>query len=344
MGGMTFSPGIHKFASAIDIAFDTNVTLDGKGDYLFIAGSTLVTAADTFFILKNGAKAENVLWALGSAATLGARSVVEGSILALTAITFGEQSELRGCALAQSAITFETAGSVNLRSQPSPVCTDKSLSEGACQNFAVHARTTVTFSADGDMIDGGLVGVSPGTSITGSAAGTFQNGGGISTNSTAFAFDVAFAQSAAIAHRVDSVYIGMAIGLGGKTFTPGTYRSGSSMTLALGTFVTLDGQNDSNSKFVFQAGTTLITAANTYVNLIRGAKAENVLWALGSAATLGTDSIIEGSILAGTSITFGEHSEVHGCALAQAAITFPLAASVYLPQPWIKFLTVSTKP
>jgi hypothetical protein len=49
---------------------------DPNPEFLFIAGSTLVTAADTNFILKNGAKAENVLWALG------ARSVVEGSILA----------------------------------------------------------------------------------------------------------------------------------------------------------------------------------------------------------------------------------------------------------------------
>jgi hypothetical protein len=331
IGGQTFTPGTYKFNSAINIAFGTYVTLDGAGDYLFQAGSTLVTAADTFFILLNGAKAENILWALGTAVTLGARSVLEGSILAKTAITFGAQSELRGCALAQSAITFETAGSVNLNSQPFPACTtgSESLSESVCQNFAVHARTTVTFAAGG-TIDGGDVGVSPGTSITGSETVTFQNGASISADSTAFAFDVAFAHSAAIAHRADAVYMGMAIELGGQTYTPGTYRSGSSMNLALSSFVTLDGEGDVNSKFVFQAGTTLITDADTYVNLINGAKAENVLWAVGSAATLGANSIIQGSILAGTSITFGAASEVHGCALALAAVTFPSAAFVYL--------------
>jgi hypothetical protein len=94
------------------------VTLDGDNEtnpvFRFIAKSTLVTAADTRFDLINGAKAENVLWTLGTAATLGARSVVEGSILAGTAITFGTQSELHGCALAQSAVTFESEGSVVL--------------------------------------------------------------------------------------------------------------------------------------------------------------------------------------------------------------------------------------
>jgi hypothetical protein len=68
------------------IAYGTVVTLDGDNDpnpeFLFIAGSTLATAAHTNFILKNGAKEKNVLWALSTAATLGARSVVEGSILA----------------------------------------------------------------------------------------------------------------------------------------------------------------------------------------------------------------------------------------------------------------------
>jgi hypothetical protein len=83
-------------------------------EFLFIAGSTLITAADTYFILTRGAKAENVLWALGTAATLGANSTLDGSILAGTAVTFGSQSELHGCALAQSAVTFESEGSVRV--------------------------------------------------------------------------------------------------------------------------------------------------------------------------------------------------------------------------------------
>jgi hypothetical protein len=149
MGGMTFAPGTHKFTTAINIAFGTTVTLDGEGTYVFQAGTTLVTAADTYFILTNGAKAEDILWVLGTAATLGARSILEGSILAKTAITFGAQSELRGCALAQAAVTFSSAGAVNLNSQRSPVCTVQSLSQSVCQNRTVHARTAVTHHARG---------------------------------------------------------------------------------------------------------------------------------------------------------------------------------------------------
>jgi hypothetical protein len=74
---------------------------------------------------------------------------------------------------------------------------------------------------------------------------------------------VVFAHSAAIAHGENAVYLGMAIELGGRKYTPGTYRAGSSMNLALDKSVTLDGKGDPNAKFIFQAGITLVTGANT---------------------------------------------------------------------------------
>ena len=106
----------------------------------------------------------------------------------------------------------------------------------------------------------------------------------------------------------------MAIEIGGVTFTPGTYRSDSAINLAAGSVVTLDGQNDPNPTFLFQAGTALVTGADSYFILKNGAKAQNILWALGTAATLGARSTLEGSILAGSAITFGAQSEVRGCA------------------------------
>jgi hypothetical protein len=328
MGGKTFTPGTYKFSSAINIALGTTVTLSGAGDYVFQASSTLTTAAETYFILENGAKSENVKWVLGTAATLGARSLVEGSILAGTDITLGAQAELRGCALAKGTVTFSTGGSVDLYSELDLDCTNQSLSQTVCQNFAVHAGTAVTF-VTGDKIDGGDVGVSPAafTSITGNADVTFENGGAFVTESDDFADSVAFSHSAAIAHRSATTDMGVTIELGGSTYTPGTYRASTAMSLTAG-IVTLDGKGDSNAKFIFQAGTTLITGANTEVVLMGGAKAENVIWSLGSAATLGAGSIIQGSILAGTSITFGSLTELHGCALALAAVTFPTPASV----------------
>jgi hypothetical protein len=203
---------------------------------------------------------------------------------------------------------------------PAPICfpsPEPGFNE-VCGDFAVHARTTVSFDGVLTTIRGGNVGVSPGTAITGAYN---LDGGEVALDPlNAFADSVLVAHTAAMAVRGDGH--AMAIEMGGKTFTPGTYRSGSAINFAHGTEVTLDGEGDENSVFLFQAGTTLVTAADTYFILINGAKAENVLWALGTAATLGARSVVQGSILAGTAITFGTQSILHGCALAQSAVTF----------------------
>jgi hypothetical protein len=172
-------------------------------------------------------------------------------------------------------------------------------------------------------ISNGDVGVSPGTSITGPYT---IDGGQVVLDSDDFAASVLADHTAAM--KVGENDTPMDIEIGDMTFTPGTHRSQSEINLACGTVVTLDGNDEDNPVFLFIAGSTLVTAADTYFILENGAKAENVYWALGSAATLGADSILEGSILAGTAITFGSRSTLHGCALAQSAVTFESEGSV----------------
>ena len=194
-------------------------------------------------------------------------------------------------------------------SQPSSQPSFESVSHRVCGNFAVHARTTVTFDGVTSTIHHGDVGVSPGTSVTG--AFKFDNGddsssvmideGELVDDSAAFALKVLDAHNEAM----DAQSEHMEIEIGGLTFTPGNYRSDSAINFAHGTVVTLDGLNDPNPVFLFIAGSTLVTAADTTFILKNGAKAENVYWALGAAATLGANSVLEGSILAGTTITFG---------------------------------------
>jgi hypothetical protein len=187
-----------------------------------------------------------------------------------------------------------------------------------CGNFAVHARDTITFAgAANTMIYGGDVGVAPGTSIT----GNFDVVDGETFTGTS---NLDFAASVLVAYNEAMAVTGatfLPTEIGGLTLTPGTYRAPAEINLQSG-FVTLDGGGNENAEFLIQAGSHLTTAANTYVKLINGAKAENVMWALGTDATLGANSVIEGSILTGKAITFGTKSELHGCALAQSAVTF----------------------
>jgi hypothetical protein len=210
-----------------------------------------------------------------------------------------------------------TSPSAAPSTSPSAAPSFEAVAHEVCEKFAVHARTTVTFAGAMSTIHGGDVGVSPGTSITGSY--TFEDGE-IDLESSDFAASVLAAHAAFTEVTGEDQH--MDIEIGGKTFLPGTYRSDSAINFAYGTVVTLDGNNEPNPEFRFKAGSTLITAADTHFILINGAKAEKVLWALGTAATIGARSVVAGSILAGTAITFGTESKLLGCALAQSAVTF----------------------
>ena len=101
--------------------------------------------------------------------------------------------------------------------------------------------------------------------------------------------------------------------LGGTTKAAGVYCSATS--LGITGILTLDGGGNPNANFVFQAGTTLTTAGD--VVLINGAQAKNVYFLVGSSATIGTASHIQGNIIALTSITLVDNATLLGRALAR---------------------------
>ena len=202
---------------------------------------------------------------------------------------------------------------------------EESLSHSVCDNFAVHAGTTITFDGVLTTIHGGDVG--SGAKLTGNYQ--LQDGGEVVDDSSDFTASMVAAHGAAIAvHANERAMVGSAIG--DMTFTPGIYRYDTTITIDSGTVVTLDGNYEPNPVFRFIAGSTLITSKETSFILKNGARAENVLWALGTAATLGDYSVLEGSILAGSAITVGTQTVLNGCAVALSAVTFESEGSIDL--------------
>jgi hypothetical protein len=130
--------------------------------------------------------------------------------------------------------------------------------------------------------------------------------------------------------------------LGGRTLAPGVYRGSSSLGLT-GT-VTLNGHGDASAVFIFQAGSTLITASSSTVLLENGAQACNVFWQVGSSATLGSYSDFSGTIMALTSATLNTGATVDGRVLAQNGAVTLQSDTIIPPTCATAPVTTTTKP
>jgi type VI secretion system secreted protein VgrG len=182
---------------------------------------------------------------------------------------------------------------------------------GTAAPFAVLAGTTVTNT--GPTTITGDLGVSPGSAITGLASisltGATHTNDAVAIgaqNDLATAYTVAAGLPATATHGT----------LGGLTLTGGVYNAGG-VVLDLTGKLTLDGQNDPSSVWVFQATSSLVTASSSTVAFINGASPCNVFWQVTSSATLGSGSSFAGTILALTSITLNSGVTLNGRALAR---------------------------
>jgi hypothetical protein len=177
--------------------------------------------------------------------------------------------------------------------------------------FAVLGGQSVTNTGLSSVT--GDLGVSPGVSVTGFPPG--QVNGTIHTSDAAAVqahADLVATYDNAVGRIPDA---GISGDLGDLTLTPGVYNAASSIALT-GT-LTLDAQGDRNAEWIFQIGSTLTTATASRVLLANGATARNVIWQVGSSATLGTDTAFVGRILAAVSITVNAGVTVSGQTLAR---------------------------
>lgn len=183
---------------------------------------------------------------------------------------------------------------------------------GTASGFTVLAGSTVTNT--GLTAITGDLGVSAGSAVTGFPPGTVSG--------TIHAADAAAAQGQSdltvafndAAGRTTNP-ISVSGDLTGLTLAPGLYKSTSS--LAISGKVTLTGLGDTNAKFIIQIASTLTTGPGSQIVLSGGAQASNIIWQVGTAATLGTNSDFKGIIMADQSITADTGAHVKGRLLAR---------------------------
>lgn len=204
-----------------------------------------------------------------------------------------------------------------------------SVDLGTAGAFAVLAGSTVT-NTGATAVTGDL-GVSPGTAVTGFPPGTVTGAvhAGDATSATAIT-DLTTAYNDAAGRTVAPVTV--AGNLGGLTLPPGLYKSTSSLSISSGD-LTLDAGGDANAVFIFQMASTLTTTSGRAVILTGSAKASNVIWQVGTSATLGTTTTFKGTIMADQSITLNSGAMLDGRALARIGAVTLSGNTVVLPTP-----------
>ena len=108
IGGMTLTPGIYKWSSAVVIP--TDVTLKGSSSdvWIFQIAQTLDLANATKIILQGGALAKNIFWQVSGRVDVGTTAHFEGIVLSQTGIAFRTGASVNGRLLAQTAVTLDS--------------------------------------------------------------------------------------------------------------------------------------------------------------------------------------------------------------------------------------------
>jgi len=232
-----------------------------------------------------------------------------------SAVTPGTRRRRRLAKLALFVIAF-----LLLQPVTSAFAVPATVGLGTAGDFSVLAGSAVTNTGptviSGDAGQGGNLGVSPGSAVTGFPPGAVLPPGtihvtdGVANNAQA---DLTIAYNDAAGRQCDQNRTDQ--DLGGLTLKTGVYCFDTSAQLT-GT-VTLDAEGNPDAVFIFQVGSTLTTASNSTVALLGGAQACRVFWQIGSSATLGTNTAFTGNVLALTSITANAGADVEGRLLAR---------------------------
>jgi len=123
IGGLTLVGGLYKFTSAAAIT-GSDVTLIGNPSdvWIFQITSSLNVGSGIKVILSGGAQASNIFWQVGSSATMGSYSVMNGTILADQSISFDSGATIDGRALAfTGAVTMGWSVTTTIPSAAQPI-------------------------------------------------------------------------------------------------------------------------------------------------------------------------------------------------------------------------------
>jgi hypothetical protein len=333
--GETLTSGVYSIAAAGSLV--GNLTLDGGNNpsSIFILkynGAFSVAAASKVILIK-GQKASNVFWIAEGAISVGASSVIKGTLLAHTgAVSLGAGCDLEGRMFSSTGAVTIDSGKAYLPGDHSNIpiiCVNSSPRGdallGSVANFAV-------FTSAGAISNIGASGI---IGDVGSNAGAIT---GFETSATSLINNVYNADQVTAQAKIDLeqayqelssmlVTANIAPALSGVVLSPGVYSISGAGTLT-GT-VTLDAKANNDAVFVIKFGGAFSTEAQSRVRLINGARFSNVYWVAEGAISLGASSFMKGNLIShNAAITMGARGNLEGRMLSTGgAIGFDTAVA-----------------
>lgn len=251
--------------------------------------------------------------------------------------------DLAGNAMAANRVWSFTTGATTCQS---------SVPLGAAGPFAIMAMAAITDSPTSAIT--GDVGLNPGSAdnitgfsdpgtcpeVTGTMYKVDAGGPACAVNVGAAPNVISLAQTAALAAYNNVAARGSPVAISGNlaglTLYPGLYESSDTILISVGGKLYLDAQGDINAVFVIRGTSDMTTSTDSEVVLTGGAQAKNVYWALPTAVTLGTTSIMKGTMIAGTALTLLDHANLEGRAMNQGGSATQItcnACTITLPLP-----------
>ncbi len=312
----TFSTNMPPFVQSTDPANNaTNVALNKVIEVIFSQPMNPTTINNSTFSIRAGSNtvAGTIVFAnnrllFTPSANLAANTVYTGTV------TTGAKSISNISMASNFTWTFTTASSVS----PTPNML------GTVERFGIFAATGITNIAGFSEIINLDVGITPGarSSITGFPPGQVVGGAIFASDDLTPVGTAAMLNQAkndltnaylALESNTSTTPFLVSGDMGGRTITPGIYKSNSSLMIQNGS-LTLNGQGDINAVWIFQIGSSFTTVGGAGGNIIltNGAQAKNIYWQVGSSATIGDNTLFSGNILALTSITMNSNARATG--------------------------------
>lgn len=210
---------------------------------------------------------------------------------------------------------------------------------GSSSTYGMISGAAVTLNGSATIIGDLAIDPANARNGTGTVIGTFNNGNAAAQAARLdqnAAFTDASTRASASTCAVSGNLVAMPpppCGNNTGTFKRGLYNSGSTLTIAPGGTIILDGEGNPDGVFMFQMGTALTTGPGSTVVLANGALAKNVWWIAPAGATLGVGSTFVGTVLADTgAVTVNDNTNVSGRLFSNtAAATVNTASTITVP-------------